>query len=177
MPIFTQQLRNLEAATPQEAVKIMAGHLRYIQEQLEYTLMNLDSSNIIAIDTDETELGGGTVDVLNGLEKAVGGLGQTVSGLSSSVSGHGRTISELQQGLGSLSGTVSSQDQEIMILNNTLDNHGNRIRSLENTMPGKLTASPAAAQGALAAEADLAAVIAAWNGLVAAMKAAGLMNT
>lgn len=93
MPVFVQQLRNLDGAPPLEAVKAMASHLRYIQEQLEYTLVNLDSSNIISIDTDETQLGG---SAMAGLEKTVSSMSQTVSNLSSTVSNHGRSISELQ---------------------------------------------------------------------------------
>lgn len=54
--IFTQQLKKVENSTPQEAIKAMASHLRYIQDQLEYTLMNLDSSNINELDLKETKL-------------------------------------------------------------------------------------------------------------------------
>lgn len=60
--IFTQQLGKVEATNPVEAVKIMERHLRYMQEQLEYTLMNLDSDNITEIDTSNTNIsssGGG----------------------------------------------------------------------------------------------------------------------
>lgn len=34
----------------------MANHIRYIQEKLEYTLSNLDSSNITEIETDKTNI-------------------------------------------------------------------------------------------------------------------------
>lgn len=141
MPVFTQQLRNLDGVTPLEAVKAMASHLRYIQEQLEYTLVNLDSNNIIAIDTDETQLEGSAMSGLAGLEKTVSSLSQAVSSLSSTVSTHGRSISELR-----------------------------------SAMADKLTASPAAAQSALAAEADLKAVVTAVNALVDALKASGIME-
>lgn len=60
MPIFTQSLRKVDAANPAEAIKEMANHIRYIQEQLEYTLMNLDSSNVTEIDTDQTSIGSST---------------------------------------------------------------------------------------------------------------------
>ncbi len=60
MPIFTQSLRKVDLANPTEAIKEMANHIRYIQEQLEYTLMNLDSSNVTEIDTDQTNIGSGT---------------------------------------------------------------------------------------------------------------------
>lgn len=54
MPIFTQSLQKIDAANPQEAIKKMANHIKYIQEQLEYTLFNLDSRHITEIDTDST---------------------------------------------------------------------------------------------------------------------------
>lgn len=56
MPIFTQSLQKIDAANPQEAIKKMANHIKYIQEQLEYTLLNLDSRNINEIDIDKTTI-------------------------------------------------------------------------------------------------------------------------
>lgn len=65
MPIFVQQLGKIDANDPISAVKVMERHLRYIQEQLEYTLLNLDSSNITEIDTGSTSIGSssGTVNI------------------------------------------------------------------------------------------------------------------
>ena len=60
MPIFNKQLRRTDFTDPQEALKEMANHIRYIQEQLEYTLMNLDSSNITEINTDDTTISSGS---------------------------------------------------------------------------------------------------------------------
>ena len=60
MPVFTNQLRTIDYANSQEALKAMANHIRYIQEQLEYTLMNLDSSNITELNTDETNISSST---------------------------------------------------------------------------------------------------------------------
>lgn len=56
MPIFTRSLRKIDASDSQTAIKEMANHIRYIQEQLEYTLLNLDSQNIREIDTDDTTI-------------------------------------------------------------------------------------------------------------------------
>lgn len=56
MPIFTQSLQKIDTANPQDAIKKMANHIKYIQEQLEYTLLNLDSRNITEIDTDKTTI-------------------------------------------------------------------------------------------------------------------------
>ena len=60
MPIFSQQLQKIDTANPQEAVKKMANHIKYIQEQLEYTLLNLDSRNIIEIDPNKTVISDST---------------------------------------------------------------------------------------------------------------------
>ena len=56
MPIFTQSLQKIDVANPQDAIKKMANHIKYLQEQLEYTLLNLDSRNVIEIDTDKTTI-------------------------------------------------------------------------------------------------------------------------
>ncbi len=58
MPIFTQSLQKIDYANPQDAIKKMVNHIRYIQEQLEYTLLNLDSENINEIDIDKTTITG-----------------------------------------------------------------------------------------------------------------------
>lgn len=60
MPIFTQSLQRVDASNPQEAIRKMANHIKYIQEQLEFTLHNLDSRNIIEIDTDNTVISDST---------------------------------------------------------------------------------------------------------------------
>ena len=54
MPVFAAQLGRVELSDPAVAVRQLANHIRSLQEQLEYTLMNLDSSNITEIETDKT---------------------------------------------------------------------------------------------------------------------------
>lgn len=56
MPIFAQSLQKIDSSNPQEAIKKMANHIKYIQEQLEYTLLNLDSRNINEIDVNKTTI-------------------------------------------------------------------------------------------------------------------------
>ena len=56
MPIFTQSLQKIDYSNPQDAIKKMANHIKYMQEQMEYTLHNLDSGNVIEIDTDKTTI-------------------------------------------------------------------------------------------------------------------------
>ena len=56
MPIFTQSVPKVDPENPQDAVKKFYNHMRYMQEQLEYTLLNLDSRNINEIDIDKTTI-------------------------------------------------------------------------------------------------------------------------
>lgn len=58
--IFTQSLQRIDTSNPQDAIKKMESHIRYIQEQLEYTLLNLDSRNITEIDTNKTVISDST---------------------------------------------------------------------------------------------------------------------
>lgn len=54
--IFKQSLHKIDYSNPQEAIKKLCSHIKYIQEQLEYTLLNLDSQNINEIDMDKTAI-------------------------------------------------------------------------------------------------------------------------
>ena len=56
MPIFSSQLVKVEDMSPEKGIKTIANHLRKLQEELEYRLMNLDSSNINEINASETEI-------------------------------------------------------------------------------------------------------------------------
>lgn len=85
--IFTQQLQKIDPLNPQDAVKKMATHIKYIQEQLEYTLTNLDSQNILEIDTDKTTISNseGTANLgsfifLNGGNKESFTVGKNATG-------------------------------------------------------------------------------------------------
>ncbi len=50
------ELGDLSGKKPQEALKMIENYLRANQEQLEYILTHLDSSNIIEIDISKTKL-------------------------------------------------------------------------------------------------------------------------
>jgi len=54
--------------------------------------------------------------------------------------------------------------------------HGEDIEQLQEDMGNKLTANKTAALSSLPADADLAAVTAAYNSLIAALKASGVME-
>ncbi len=50
------ELGDLSGKEPREALRIIENYLRVNQEQLEYILTHLDSSNIIEIDTEKTNI-------------------------------------------------------------------------------------------------------------------------
>ena len=54
--IFSQQLQKIDPTNAPDAIKKMANHMKYLQEQLEYTLLNLDSRNINEIDVEKTTI-------------------------------------------------------------------------------------------------------------------------
>lgn len=54
--IFAQQLQKVDPTNVPDAIKKMANHIKYLQEQLEYTLLNLDSRNINEIDIEKTTI-------------------------------------------------------------------------------------------------------------------------
>lgn len=79
MPVFANQLKKLDYGNPKAALREMANHIKYIQEQLEYTLMNLDSRNVREIETDVTEI------VSSGGEASFSGTSITLSGKNGEV--------------------------------------------------------------------------------------------
>lgn len=94
--IFYKQLDKIDPSDPTKALLSMERQIRYIQDQLEYTLTNLDSSNITEIDTDITDITSpGDTDSIIGLLYLTGkngevfkvGFDPTVSGFVFALSG------------------------------------------------------------------------------------------
>lgn len=59
MPVFQQTMRRTDNVEVAEALRIFDRHIRWLQEQLEWQLLNLDSSNINEIDTSQTTISSG----------------------------------------------------------------------------------------------------------------------
>lgn len=113
MPIFTTQLRAMDYSKPEEALKHMANHIKYIQEQLEYTLANLDSSNINEINTNETNITGG-VDLTGGKISLDGKNGeQFIAGLE------GDAFVFTVKGKGGAQALYMTRDGQLIITKNT----------------------------------------------------------
>ena len=98
--IFYKQLDKIDPSDPTKALLSMERQIRYIQDQLEYTLTNLDSSNITEIDTDITDITSpGDTDSIIGLLYLTGKNGEvfkvgydtTVNGFVFALTGKGGT--------------------------------------------------------------------------------------
>lgn len=117
MPVFTKQLGNINYGNQQEALAAMANHIRYLQEQLEWQLSNLDSSNINEIDTSQTNISSSTG-------------GTSIGGDSITIKGKNGELFEV--GIGSngvLMFTLNGRDSTQMLY---LDNEGKLVLT-ENT--------------------------------------------
>lgn len=117
MPVFTKQLGNINYSNQQEALAAMANHIRYLQEQLEWQLSNLDSSNINEIDTSQTNISSSTG-------------GTSIGGDSLTIKGKNGELFEV--GIGSngvLMFTLNGKDSTQMLY---LDNDGKLVLT-ENT--------------------------------------------
>ena len=79
MPIFDRTLRKIDYSDTKLALKAMESHIKYLQEQLEYTLTNLDSSNVTEIETDKTNItsSDGTVNISSDSISLSGKNGET----------------------------------------------------------------------------------------------------
>lgn len=114
MPIFTQSLQRIDSSNPQEAIKKMANHIKYIQETLEYNLHNLDSNNINEIDLNQTIIKDGTTDIGTFLQYK----GKDGEFFSVGVNSSGRFVFELGEGKNTI---FSMNDAGNLITNLTID--------------------------------------------------------
>lgn len=134
MPIFSSQLGKVEEQNPEKAVKTLANHLRKIQEELEYRLMNLDSSNINEIDADITNITKGGKPFTNTVTGETGDyseLEQTVEGLRSTVFNNAGYISQLQQTAASITTQVQTLDGRMTIWEQTADSITSQVSALD----------------------------------------------
>lgn len=147
--IFSSQLGKLDGKTSEQAVKTIENHLRKIQEELEYRLGNLDSTNVTEIDTNETKLSGALVELISehesgfaritlSLHEIQAEVADEINGLSSLVTQTAREIrSELSNEVDGLSSTISQTAlairtelaNEIIGVNSTIQQTASTIRA------------------------------------------------
>lgn len=133
IPIFASQLGKVEEQNPEKAVKTLANHLRKIQEELEYRLMHLDSSNVSEIDANSTSItldGKPLKNVIIDNDR-FSSLEQTIDGLYVTVSDQGQNISQLQVTANGIATKVENQAGQISTLVQTADGLQTKVSSLE----------------------------------------------
>ena len=123
MPIFSSQLGKVESYNPEQGIKTMANHLRKIQEELEYRLMHLDSTNVSEIDASQTTIKTGSGDLLTRLEKdennyteireSVSGLSVKVAGYEETVDGYTTQVAEYQAAVDSFSASIQKYSTDV----------------------------------------------------------------
>lgn len=137
MPVFSMQLGNIENQAPEAGIRSLANHVRRIQEELEYRLAHMDSTNITEIDGDVTDITLGGKPIVNILQDVSGNysaLVQTVNGVSSTVSMQGESISTLEQTASSIQSTVASQAGQISTLQQTASSLTSRVANTEGNI-------------------------------------------
>lgn len=118
MPVFNQTLRKIDYNDTKVALKAMENHIRYLQEQLEYTLTNLDSSNVTEIETDKTNItsSDGSVNISKDAISLTGKNGETfTAGYNSKL---GRFEFEVK-GKGGTQCLYMNSNGEVVITKNT----------------------------------------------------------
>ena len=133
IPIFASQLGKVEEQNPEKAVKTLANHLRKIQEELEYRLMNLDSDNIKEINVSDTNVlvsGQPLQNVLQDQDGNYSVLQHTVEGLSSAVADQFGQISTLVQTADGLRTQVSNMEGNVSTLTQTANGLQTQVTSL-----------------------------------------------
>lgn len=116
MPIFTQSLQRIDESNPKEAIKKMANHIKYIQEQLEYTLFNLDSRHIKEIDTDSTTITGNVANT--GVGSFINFTGKNGESFTAGVNASGQFVFDIRGKDGKQTIYLSSSG-ELRITENT----------------------------------------------------------
>ena len=132
MPVFSTQLGKLEGMTDNE--RIIANHIRKIQEELEYRLYNLDSANINEIDADETSILSGGKNIKNVIEDAVGNsssLEQTVQGFNQTVQAYNQQYSQLTQTVDGFRQTVQGYEGQVSDFAQTVQGFQGKVQEYE----------------------------------------------
>lgn len=145
--IFSSSLGSVEKYTTEAAIKSIANHVRRLQEELEYRLAHLDSTNINEINADETTITGGPITLISKNQDEIAKLHLTDQQIVASVQGLGGDVSTLKQTANSLTATVQAQGGSISTLQQTANSltatvqaQGGSISTLQQTA-GSLTAT------------------------------------
>lgn len=121
--IFSKQLGKVGGRTAQDDIRYIANHIRRMQEELEYRLMNLDSENINEIDAGVTKIYSDGVELLTliGSDENYSAIKQTVDDILLTVqdieTGMGQTLRLAEDGIT----IVNAQGSALLINGGQID--------------------------------------------------------
>lgn len=142
MPVFTTQLRKVEGMTPNEGIKSIANHIRRLQEELEYRLTVLDSTNINEIDATKTNIitaEGNLLSVIKDGNDKISTLSQTVDGLGMKVESYEETVDGYLAQVSSFEQTVEGFSATVMRYEETVDGYTEQVSAFEQSVDGFAT--------------------------------------
>ncbi len=144
--IFSSQLGKLDGRNAEQSIQSVANHLRKMQEELEYRLSVLDSSNITEINADETKFLVKGEEISNIITEQDGKLSdfeQTVDGFQTQVADYEKGYSEWTQTVegftkqvGDYEGKVSEWTQTVDGFRNTVADYTKGYSTWEQTVSG-----------------------------------------
>ena len=122
--IFSSQLGKLDGTNTEQSLKSVANHLRKMQEELEYRLSVLDSSNITEIDADLTKFfvkGEEISNILADQDGKMSQFEQTVAGFRQAVADYEEGYSEWTQTVDGFTQQVGNYEEQFSTWQQTVD--------------------------------------------------------
>lgn len=135
MPIFSSQLGKVENMSPEKGIKTVANHLRKVQEELEYRLMHLDSSNISEINAKDTNI------LLDDGDGNFSEFKQNFDEISARVGDNAGNIASLIIRADSITSRVEKTEENLTkysTIEQTAESIGLAVKSIHETTDGKL---------------------------------------
>ena len=144
--IFSSQLGKLDGRNTEQSIQSVANHLRKMQEELEYRLSVLDSSNITEINADDTKFLVKGEEISNIIADQNGKLSdfeQTIDGFQTQVADYEKGYSEwtqtvdgFTQQVGDYAGKVSEFTQTVDGFRQQVADYTTGYSSWEQTVSG-----------------------------------------
>ena len=122
--IFSSQLGKLDGTNTEQSLKSVANHLRKMQEELEYRLSVLDSSNITEIDADLTKFfvkGEEISNIISDQDGKMSQFEQTIDGFRKTVSDYEKGYSQWLQTVDGFSQQVADYEGKVSSWTQTVD--------------------------------------------------------
>lgn len=107
--IFSSQLGKLDGVSTAQDIKTISNHLRKMQDELEYRLSVLDSSNVTEIDTDLTNVFVKGENINNIITDQNGKLSQ----FEQTIDGFRKTVADYEKGYSQWTQTVDGFTQQV----------------------------------------------------------------